>query len=148
MSASDEAMATRPALSGRAIFIRYVLFAVVAGLANLATQELVVRAAPHAPIMASVLAGTIIGFVLKYLLDKRFVFLDGYDGHVEEVRKVAVYGAFSVATTLVFWAVELAFWYGFGTSAAKYTGAVIGLALGNYAKYRLDRRFVFRRVPQ
>lgn len=144
MSVVDDLRLSRPALTGRAVFVRYVVFALIAGLANLAAQEATVRALPAAPIMASVLVGTAVGFVLKYLLDKRFVFLDGYDGHVEEVRKVALYGAFSVATTALFWTVELGFWIAFGTATAKYTGAVIGLSLGNYAKYRLDRRYVFR----
>jgi hypothetical protein len=52
------------------------------------------------------------GFLVKYLLDKRFVFLDGYDGHVAELRKVRLYGVFSVGTTVLFWAVEFSLWYG------------------------------------
>jgi putative flippase GtrA len=141
--------ANRPVLSGHAIFVRYVLFAGIAGLANLATQEAAVRLLPPlAPIMLSVLAGTAIGFVVKYLLDKHFVFLDGYGGHIAELRKVALYAVFSVGTTLLFWAVELSFWYVFATAGAKYAGAALGLSLGNWLKYLLDRTWVFpRRHP-
>lgn len=135
-----------PALSGHATFVRYVVFAIIAGLANLATQEAAVQALPLAPIMASVLAGTAVGFVVKYLLDKYYVFLDGYDGHVAELRKVALYGAFSVATTLLFWGVELSFWYLWNTVEAKYIGAVLGLSVGNWLKYLLDRTWVFSRA--
>jgi putative flippase GtrA len=136
--------AAQSVLPGHAIFVRYVQFAVIAGLANLATQETAVRLLPPlAPIMLSVLAGTAAGFVVKYLLDKYHVFLDGYDGHIAELRKVALYGVFSVGTTLLFWAVELSVWHVWATG--KYAGAVLGLALGNWLKYLLDRTWVFPR---
>ncbi len=141
--------ADRPLLPGHAIFVRYVLFAVIAGLANLAIQEAAVRLLPPlAPVILSVLAGTAIGFAVKYLLDKDFIFLDGYSSHVAELRKVALYGIFGVGTTVIFWAVELSFWYVFATAEAKYAGAVLGLAFGNWLKYLLDRTWVFpRRRP-
>src|SRR5215210_671535 len=113
-----------------AMFVRYVAFALIATLANLAAQEVVIRLAPVAPLTLSILAGTVAGFVLKYLLDKRWVFADGYHGHREELQKVTLYGAFSVATTLIFWGFEIAFWSIWRTDLAKYTGAVLGLAIG------------------
>jgi hypothetical protein len=42
---------------------------------------------------------------------------------------------------------EVAFWAVWGTSLAKYTGAVLGLAIGYAAKYALDRQFVFTERP-
>ena len=48
-----------------------------------------------------------------------------------------------LATTVIFWAAEL------GTAAltsdprAPYIGGAVGLMLGYFIKYRLDRRFVF-----
>src|SRR3712207_891165 len=129
----NPALTTRPPI-GAGMLFRYGVFAVVAMLANLATQEIVFRLAPIAPLTLSILAGTAAGFVLKYILDKRFVFEDGFDGHAREARKVALYGAFSVITTLVFWGFEVAFWMIWGTNAAKYTGAVIGLTIGYAAK--------------
>ena len=126
------------------MFVRYVVFAVIATLANLATQEAVIRTAPVAPLTLSILMGTVAGFVLKYLLDKKWVFDDGYDGHRQELQKITLYGAFSVLTTLVFWGFEVAFWTIWRTDFAKYTGAVIGLAIGYAAKFVLDRTFVFK----
>jgi putative flippase GtrA len=126
------------------MLFRYIAFAVVATLANLGVQEIVIRLAPVAPLTLSILAGTAAGFALKYILDKRFVFEDGFDGHAREAQKVALYGAFSVVTTLIFWGFEVGFWMVWGTDAAKYTGAVIGLAIGYAAKFALDRTFVFR----
>ncbi len=143
MGAGVSSAPTRPPV-GAGMLFRYGVFAIVAMIANLATQEIVIRLAPVAPLTLSILAGTAAGFVLKYILDKRFVFEDGYDGHAREAQKVALYGAFSVITTLVFWGFEVAFWMIWGTDTAKYTGAVIGLTIGYVAKFALDRTFVFR----
>jgi putative flippase GtrA len=126
------------------MFVRYVLFAIVATLANLITQEAVIRVAPVAPLALSILMGTAAGFILKYVLDKRWVFEDDYGGHRQELQKITLYGAFSVLTTLVFWGFEVAFWMIWQTDLAKYTGAVLGLAIGYAAKFFLDRTFVFK----
>ena len=127
--------------------LRYLVFAVLATLANLTVQELVFRTAPVAPLALSILAGTAAGFVLKYVLDKRWVFADRSESHAQEIRKVTLYGAFSVLTTLVFWGFEIAFWALWRTDLAKYTGAVLGLAIGYAAKFALDRSFVFTGRP-
>lgn len=134
----------QPAPRAASMFVRYVLFAVVATLANLLTQEATTRVAPAAPLALSILMGTAAGFILKYLLDKKWVFDDGYDGHKQELQKITLYGAFSVVTTLIFWGFEVAFWTMWQTDFAKYTGAVIGLAVGYAAKFMLDRSFVFK----
>ena len=136
-------LSARPPV-GVGMVVLYILFAVVATAANLGTQEVVIRLAPFAPLTLSILAGTIAGFILKYVLDKRFVFEDAFEGHAREARKVVLYGAFSVVTTLIFWGSEVAFWAIWRTDAAKYAGAVIGLAVGYAAKFALDRTFVFR----
>ncbi len=136
----------RPPVSAGMV-ARYLVFAVLATLANLAAQELVIRVSPVAPLALSILAGTAAGFVLKYVLDKRWVFADRSESHAQEIRKVTLYGAFSVLTTLVFWGFEIAFWALWRTDLAKYTGAVLGLALGYAAKFALDRAFVFTGRP-
>ena len=124
--------------------VRYCVFAAVATLANLVTQEVAIRVAPVEPLAVSIFAGTVAGFVLKYGLDKKWVFDDAYSDHRGELRKVTLYGAFSVLTTLVFWLFEVTFWMIWKTDTAKYTGAVVGLALGYAAKFVLDRTFVFK----
>lgn len=133
-------------LTAHVIFVRYFLFAVVSGLANVAAQETVVLLSPAAPIMVSILVGTGIGFFVKYLLEKKWVFFDAYDGHAAELRKLFVYGLFGVGTTLFFWAVELGFWQVFQTVEGKHLGAVIGLSIGNWIKYLLDKHFVFAKA--
>jgi putative flippase GtrA len=125
------------------IAVRYVLFALVATLANLAAQEIVIRLAPVSPLVLSIAAGTLVGFAVKYVLDKKWVFYDPFTSHRDEARKISLYGLFSVFTTLVFWGFEVSFWMIWRTDVAKYTGAVLGLAIGYTAKFALDQTFVF-----
>lgn len=132
-------------LGPRETAVRYVLFAVLATIANIGTQELAINISPIAPLTVSILAGTIVGFALKYVLDKLYVFSDAYEGRADEARKVFLYGAFSVLTTVIFWGFEMAAWTIWETSTAKYAGAVLGLAIGYAAKYVLDKRYTFRR---
>ena len=138
--------ARRPSLLAHVIFVRYVVFAVVSSFCNLVAQEMIVQTVPMAPLMASVLLGTGVGFFVKYLLEKRWVFLDGYEGHRAEICKIVIYGLSGVATTLLFWAIELGAWHIWQTAEAKYVGAGLGLGFGNWVKYRLDRRYVFART--
>ncbi len=132
----------RPTVS---LTVRYVLFAVISTLANLLTQEAVFRLAPPvAPLALAILAGTVAGFAVKYVLDKRWIFNDGYTGPRDEARKLSLYGLFSVFTTLIFWGFEVLFWTIWGTKTAKYAGAVLGLAIGYAVKFMLDRSYTFR----
>ena len=137
----------RSFLAAHVIFTRYVFFAVLSGVANLAAQEIATRVVPLAPLMLSVLIGTGVGFLTKYVMEKRWIFLDPYESHAAELRKITVYGLFGVGTTLLFWAIELGAWHVWGTVEAKYLGAALGLALGNWIKYVLDKHWVFGRKP-
>lgn len=133
----------RPQLRQAALL--YVLFAAIATAANILTQEAVVRLAPFERSLAwSIAAGTIVGFAVKYVLDKVYVFADAYVAPAQEARKIVLYGAFSVLTTIIFWGFELAAWAIWQTSFAKYAGAILGLAIGYALKFALDSRFVFK----
>lgn len=123
---------------------RYVLFASFAMLVNFAAQEAVVVSMPTRSLLPSIFAGTVAGFSVKYLLDKYWIFFDGYNSPAQEVRKITLYGFFSALTTLIFWSFEVAFWALWSTDLAKYSGGALGLALGYALKYRLDRKFVFQ----
>ena len=123
---------------------RYALFAVVATLANLAMQRLVLLGGDGAlRYMAAVAAGTIAGLVLKYLLDKRWIFFDTSEGLGAHGRRFTLYTVMGLVTTAMFWGAETAAWLIWHTDAARETGAVLGLAVGYVVKYQLDRRFVF-----
>lgn len=134
-----------PRNNGRAgLALRYVVFAIISTLVNFAVQEAVIHISPVEPLMPSLLTGTVAGFAVKYMLDKKWIFFDGYASHASEVRKITLYGLFSVLTTVVFWSFEISFWTLWQTDLAKYTGGALGLAIGYVSKYALDRRFVFR----
>jgi len=134
--------------SALTVSVRYVSFAIIAGVMNLLTQAIVFGLTPVQPLAISILAGTAVGFVVKYLFDKHWIFFDNYDNISREFYKIFLYASFSVAMTLVFWGFEIAFLAIGGTNFAKYLGAVIGLAIGNFAKYFLDRRFTFKQKAQ
>lgn len=123
---------------------RYTAFAVLATLANLATQRLVLIFGETAAYFAgAVAAGTLIGLVVKYVLDKRWIFLDTSTGVKAHSKKFALYTTMGLVTTAIFWGTETAFWLIWKTDLMRELGAVIGLSIGYVVKYNLDRRFVF-----
>ncbi|WP_319823997.1 GtrA family protein [Thalassovita sp.] len=128
----------------RALVMRYAFFAVLATVANLATQRLLLWFADHGAMFAvAVFAGTVVGLLVKYVLDKRWIFGDNSSGMKAHSRKFTLYTAMGVVTTAIFWGFETGFWLVWRTDAMRELGAVIGLAIGYVVKYQLDRRFVF-----
>lgn len=128
----------------RALVLRYAFFAVLATLANLAAQRAVLLFGDSGSQFAvAVGTGTVVGLVLKYLLDKRWVFEDLSSGAKAHGRKFSLYSAMGIITTVIFWGTETAFWLVWQTDLMRELGAVIGLSIGYVVKYRLDRRFVF-----
>ena len=92
---------------------------------------------------AAVGAGTMVGLIIKYLLDKRWIFYDQGAGLKDHSQKFSLYTAMGITTTAIFWATETAFWLIWQTDMMRELGAVIGLSIGYVVKYNLDRRFVF-----
>ncbi|PJE29168.1 Putative flippase GtrA (transmembrane translocase of bactoprenol-linked glucose) [Pseudooceanicola antarcticus] len=125
----------------------YTAFAVLAILANLAAQRLVLALLGDAGFALAVLVGTGVGLVLKYLLDKRWIFEDRETGARAHSRKFGLYTAMGLVTTAIFWGFETLAWMTWQTDFAREAGAVLGLAIGYVVKYRLDRRFTFRTAP-
>jgi len=127
------------------LVVRYAAFAAVATLANLAVQRAVFLLGNSAIILTAALAaGTIAGLVVKYLLDKRWIFHDARSGALHHARTFSLYTAMGLATTAIFWGFETAFWLIWRNDLMREAGALIGLAIGYFVKYRLDRRFVFQ----
>lgn len=131
-------------MSARAILIRYTAFAIVAIVVNLLTQRAVLGFGETPAYFASALvAGTLAGLVLKYVLDKFWIFEDAAVGLSHDGRQFALYSLMGLATTAIFWVTETLFWLTWRTDLMREVGAVIGLGAGYYIKYHLDRRFVF-----
>lgn len=128
----------------RALVLRYAAFAAAATLANLAAQRAVLALGPPLGTLALAIAvGTAVGLVVKYALDKRWIFFDEEGGMRAHGRKFSLYTAMGVVTTAIFWGTETAFWLIWETHRMREVGAVLGLAVGYTVKYELDRRFVF-----
>ncbi len=126
------------------IAMNYTMFAVFATIANIASQDLSLNLYDgRHTIIVSVLIGTAVGLVVKYLLDKKYIFRFRTRDPAHDARVFTLYTAVGVFTTAVFWGFEFGFDYLFKTKAMRYTGGVIGLAIGYYLKYRLDKKFVF-----
>lgn len=128
------------------LVLRYGAFAVAATLANLGAQRLVLGLGSGGYWLA-LAVGTGVGLVVKYALDKRWIFHDARGALRAEGRKFSLYTLTGVGTTAIFWGSETAFWLIGQSHAAREAGAVLGLTLGYVLKYRLDRRFVFPAPP-
>ena len=126
------------------LIIRYAGFAAIATIANLAAQRVVLATLDSEFSFAlAVFAGTAVGLVLKYILDKRWIFFDTTHGAAMHSKKFALYTLMGVATTLIFWGAETLFWLTWQTSFMREVGAVLGLVVGYLIKYNLDKRYVF-----
>ena len=126
------------------LVLRYAFFAVLAILANLATQRGVLWFGDSGTMFAlAVAAGTIVGLLLKYILDKHWIFGDMSVGMKAHSKRFSLYTAMGLITTAIFWGMETAFWLVWQTDAMRELGAALGLSIGYVVKYNLDRRFVF-----
>lgn len=131
-------------MTGAQIALRYAAFAVIATLTNLGAQRIVLAMLDaKGELAAAILAGTAVGLVVKYFLDKRWIFFDASTGVAAHGKRFTLYTAMGVITTLIFWGFETAFWLFWRTDMMREVGAVIGLGIGYVVKYELDRRFVF-----
>lgn len=126
------------------LVLRYVAFAMIATFTNLATQRAILMVGQSAGhFAAAVLSGTFVGLLVKFSLDKRWIFFDTGGGVRANSRKFTAYSVIGLATTVIFWGMETLFWVVWQTNAMREVGAVIGLSIGYVVKYQLDRRFVF-----
>ncbi|SON57980.1 GtrA-like protein [Hartmannibacter diazotrophicus] len=128
----------------KTLVLRYAFFAVAATLVNLAMQRLVLlTGSTWMHFAAAIGVGTIIGLLVKYVLDKRWIFYDTATGVKAHGQKFTLYTTMGLVTTAIFWGMETIFWMASHTDEMRELGAIIGLAIGYVVKYNLDRRFVF-----
>jgi putative flippase GtrA len=125
--------------------ILYALIALIATGTNIGAQELAVRAydGPF-QIALSIFIGTGVGLVVKYLLDKAFIFGFKARDTMHDVQTFGLYTVMGIATTAIFWGFEFGFNHLFQSKEMRYLGGLIGLAIGYWTKYHLDKRYVFR----
>ncbi|MDP3493890.1 MAG: GtrA family protein [Hyphomonadaceae bacterium] len=132
-------------LAARMHLVRYAGFAGLAICINLLSQNAVLSAFGGFwfGIYVAIAFGNGAGLVFKYIADKYWVFEDTDPSLVQNSRKFALYAAFGVGTTLIFWGVELAFHHIFQSQLMTNVGAVIGLCIGYVIKYNLDKHVTF-----
>jgi putative flippase GtrA len=125
--------------------VTYTVFAIIATIANIAAQDITVHIyIGMYSIILSVIAGTAVGLVIKYILDKRYIFRFQARDISHNNKVFVLYTFMGIVTTMIFWFFEFGFNHLFQTKEMRYFGGAIGLALGYIAKYQLDKRFVFR----
>ena len=126
------------------LLINYTIFAVVATVANIGSQDISIRLYDGLySVVVSVLVGTAVGLIVKYILDKKYIFQFQVKNVAHDTHIFVLYTVMGVITTVVFWGFEFGFDYLFQSKEMRYTGGIIGLAIGYYIKYQLDKRFVF-----
>ena len=127
----------------------YSLFAFLSTLINIGSQML--SMATYNGIYAveiSILIGTVTGLPLRYFLEKRYIFFFKSQNIIHDGQLFILYSFMGVFTTAIFWIIEYGFHYLFINDSMRYLGGVIGLAIGFYIKYRLDKKYVFISINQ
>ncbi|SDI37203.1 GtrA family protein [Pseudomonas panipatensis] len=132
-------------LTSTKIALYYVLFALIATGFNIGAQDISVRIyTGPLSILLSVILGTAVGLIAKYILDKRYIFRFKTRNTLHDGQVFALYSIMGLATTAIFWGFEFTFQYLFDSKEMRYLGGIIGLAIGYIVKYHLDKKFVFR----
>jgi len=127
------------------LVFKYGFFAVLATIVNLAFQYLSLTLyGGMFSLYIAMFWGTLAGLVLKYILDKKYIFYHIPKDKKDDGKKFVLYSIMGVFTTVIFWGTELGFDYLFESEFAKYVGAVLGLGVGYVMKYFLDKKYVFR----
>ena len=126
------------------LVFRYVVFAILATLVNLIIQRFVLWFGDGSAMLTLALAaGTTTGLLVKYFLDKHWIFEDLSVGAIELTKKFSLYTVMGIFTTLLFWGTEILFWLTWRTDMMREIGAIVGLSIGYFVKYHLDKRYVF-----
>ena len=124
--------------------IKYTVFAAISTLFNLLFQYFSFFVyTGFGALYVALFIGTLAGLVVKYILDKKFIFYHVIENKKDDAKKFALYSLMGVFTTVIFWGTEIAFDALFENPNAKYMGAVIGLSIGYVIKYFLDKKYVF-----
>jgi len=130
--------------SATKIAVLYSLFAGLSTLVNIGSQMLsmLIYSGVYA-VEISIFIGTLAGLPLRYFLEKRYIFSFQSKNIKHDGQLFILYIFMGVFTTAIFWGTEYAFHLIFAGDFMRYVGGVLGLTIGYYVKYQLDKRFVF-----
>lgn len=122
----------------------YALFAVAATFCNILAQEISIHLLPtNFSLFISIFIGTVVGLVVKYILDKKYIFKYQAKTSKHNRQTFLLYTFVGGFTTLIFWGFEFSFHFLFEANEMRYMGGIIGLTIGYISKYYLDKKFVF-----
>ena len=94
------------------LVVLYTLFAVIATAANIGVQDIIVRNSDTTyNVAVSVLSGTVVGLIVKYVLDKRYIFHFKTQSVAHDTQTFALYTIMGILTTIIFWSFEFSFHY-------------------------------------
>ncbi|MDV2469326.1 GtrA family protein [Acinetobacter chinensis] len=134
-------------ISSLKLAMLYAGFAILATICNILAQDICSYLYDgRFYIIISMFFGTGIGLVVKYLLDKKYIFKYKTHSLKHDSQVFTLYLMMGIFTTLIFWSFEFGFHYVFETRKMRYLGGILGLMIGYICKYYLDKRYVFRKV--
>ena len=130
--------------SATKIAVLYSLFAGLSTVVNIGSQMLsmLIYSGAYA-VEISIFIGTLAGLPLRYFLEKRYIFSFESKNIKHDGQLFILYSFMGVFTTAIFWGTEYVFHLIFTTDVMRYIGGVLGLTIGYFIKYQLDKRFVF-----
>lgn len=129
------------------IAMLYTAFAIVATFSNILAQDICSYLySGDFPILVSIIIGTGFGLIVKYILDKKYIFQYKTETPAHNRQIFFLYTIMGILTTMIFWGFELGFHYFFQTKEMRYLGGILGLMIGYICKYHLDKHYVFKMV--
>ena len=132
------------ALTVLKIAVLYTLFAVFSIVINIGSQMLSIWVYKGLfSVEISILVGTAMGLPLRYFLEKKYIFDFTSKNLAHDGKLFVFYSAMGIITTLIFWGTEYTFHLIYDTDFMRYLGGIIGLSIGFYVKYQLDKKYVF-----
>ena len=132
---------TRSATSTAALYSVFAVFSIIINISAQMFSVLLYQG--HYAIEVSILVGTIAGLPVRYFLEKKYIFFFKSSNIVHDGKLFFLYSFMGIFSTAIFWIAEYTFHIVFELDVMRYVGGVIGLALGFYVKYQLDKKYVF-----
>ena len=122
----------------------YSIFAIIATFFNLYTQRLILSISKtNLFFMISISTGTLVGLLIKFVLDKKFIFLEKNIKYKNNGLIFSLYSFMGIISTSIFWGTETIFWLIWQNQPMREIGAILCLTLGYIVKYKLDKYYVF-----
>ncbi len=123
----------------------YILFAIISSLFNLLIQRIILSFSKSDLFFVSaIILGTFAGLIIKFFLDKSYIFVDKKNEILYVGKKFRLYSLMGIFSTIIFWGTESIFWIIWRQENMREIGAIFGLTLGYIIKYRLDKKYVFK----